>query len=233
MNRPACHKSGFTLIELLIVISIAVILMLLTVPAFLDIGRGSKMQAAVSQLNTTLNLARQWAITHRERVHVLFPDDYANLYTSADATDKRKALRSYVVFVEGKGYVTEWRYLPAGLYFVDSYNTLNINDKNIYKTDISAANNVFRQATFTNCPFPKVTSPRKPINSIIFEPDGQTKTFDIAPYEFYISEAVALDSAGSQVIKLTWKANPVLRGISVNKWTGSTRLIDFALREQN
>lgn len=230
--RTHRHTLGFTLIELLIVISIAVLLMLLTVPAFLDIGRGSKIQASVSQLNTTLNLARQWSITRRERVNVVFPDDFSNLYSGSDEVHKKKALRAYAVYVEGKGYVTEWRFLPAGVYFVDTYNTANLNNKNIYKTEISGANNVYRSVTFTNIPFPTATSSRKPINAIVFEPNGQTKVVDIAPYEIYISEAVPLDASGSKVIDLVWKENPVLRGISINKWTGSTRILDYAMRDE-
>lgn len=224
--RSRRYSSAFTFVELIVVLAIAVVLILVTMPALLDIGRGSKMKASVSQLDSTLAMARQWAITHRERVHVLFPDDHAGLYAGADPAEKEKALRSYVLFVEGKGYVSEWRYLHAGIYFVDSYDTNNENAKNVFAAQISPANNIFRAATLTNCPFPAATSSRMPINAVVFEPDGKPATVDIAPYEIYLAEAIAKDTPDAgEIITLIWKSNPVLRCIAVNKWTGSTHLV--------
>lgn len=227
MHRQS-HKTGFTLIELLIVISLAALLMMFTVPAFLDIGRGSKMEAAVNQLNTTLNLARQWAITKRERVYILFPDDHSNLYSGLGTNHNSKALRSYVAYVPNKGYITEWRFLPGGIYFVDSYNTPNLNNKNIYKNKIDEDNNLFRANTLEGMPFPTAQSGNKQINVLVFEPDGRTKAHDLAPTEVYLSEAIALEGSGGKVINLVWKENSVLRGLAINKWTGSTRILDFA-----
>jgi prepilin-type N-terminal cleavage/methylation domain-containing protein len=65
IRRPA---SGFTLIELLVVMVIAVVIMAVSLPAFISIGRGAGMRAAVNNVRSTVALSRQWAITHREQI---------------------------------------------------------------------------------------------------------------------------------------------------------------------
>ena len=209
------RRAGFTLVELLIVIAIVAVMMLLTVPAFLDIGRGSRMQAAVNQLNTTISLARQWAITKRENVYLVFPDDFSALYNGS-TNHIHKALRAYAAYVPGKGYITEWRFLPNGIYFVDSYNTPNINNK--HGTNIQPNNNLFRQQTLQQLPFPTASSGNEAINAIQFKPDGTVSASGIAPIEIYLAEGAALDGLAGKVVNLVWKENPALRGLVVNRW---------------
>jgi prepilin-type N-terminal cleavage/methylation domain-containing protein len=224
-------QRGFTLIELLIVVAVMAVLLLLTLPAFLDIGRGSKMESAVSQLHATINLARQWAITHRETVHIIFPDDWSQVYSGLSTNDYKKALRSYAVYTPSKGYITEWRYLPSGVFFVDTYNSLNLgirgNNSGI-NTNISATVNVFSSNNLTNLPFPTATSSRPPINALTIGPDGKLRRAGILTREIYLSEAVSLDGTGGRVVNLIWKDNPSVRGIAVNPYTGMARAIDFA-----
>lgn len=60
-------RIGFTLIELLAVLVIMVIMMSVAVVAFLNIGHAAGMRASVQNVQSSLNLARQNAITYRTR----------------------------------------------------------------------------------------------------------------------------------------------------------------------
>jgi len=47
---------------------IAVILMAVSLPSFISVGRGAGMRTATSSIRSTVALSRQWAITHREEI---------------------------------------------------------------------------------------------------------------------------------------------------------------------
>ena len=67
--RPAIVlASAFTLIELLVVMVIAVVIMAVSLPSFISMGRGAGMRTAVNNIRSTVALSRQWAITHREQI---------------------------------------------------------------------------------------------------------------------------------------------------------------------
>lgn len=59
---------AFTLIELLVVMVIAAVIMAVSLPSFISMGRGAGMRTAVNNVRSTLALSRQWAITHREQI---------------------------------------------------------------------------------------------------------------------------------------------------------------------
>ncbi|MDO9541217.1 MAG: hypothetical protein Q7J98_02695 [Kiritimatiellia bacterium] len=59
---------SFTLIELLVVIILMAIIIGISAPAFVGMGRGAGMRGAVRSVHSTLSLVRQWAITHKELV---------------------------------------------------------------------------------------------------------------------------------------------------------------------
>lgn len=226
MKSAKNHNLGFTLIELLVVIAIMVIMLLFAAPAFQDIGRGNRMRSAVHQLTTTLNLARQWAITKREPVYVIFPDDHKSLYQS-NAEHKDKALRAYVVFTRSQGFVTEWRYLPAGVYFVDPFNSSNFDSDDFF----SEQNNIFRGSILTNMPFPDMKSQHIPITALLFEPDGSLGNGGgVNPVEIYLAEAAFAEAESNEPLYIQWKTvgqdGSVIRAVSVSPHTGLTRVID-------
>jgi prepilin-type N-terminal cleavage/methylation domain-containing protein len=61
-------KKAFTLVELLIVMVIMAIIISMSIPAFIGIGRGADMRGTTRAISSTLSLCRQWAITHREKI---------------------------------------------------------------------------------------------------------------------------------------------------------------------
>lgn len=133
LNNPPKANPGFTLIELIVVVALIALIMGLALPAFMGIGRGGKLKTSAVDLRSTLALARQWAVTHREPAYVVFPDNDASLYAGFEE-HKSKALRAYAVYTESKGYVSQWKYLQDGVIFD--------------KEAATATNNVFR-ATLT------------------------------------------------------------------------------------
>lgn len=228
-------KRGFTLIELLLVIAVMGLLMAITVPAFVDIGRGSRMNTAVNQLRGTLNLARQMAITQRVNVHVLFPDAQRNLYNNLGTEHHRKAMRSYAVVTDGGGYVTDWKYLPDGVYFIDQFagsgDSQNKNTVNDNINKLTHNNSVFYNSTnnLIRTNFPDNVTANKPyINILTFRPDGKVAKAGVNPKEIFLAEAVALDTpTKSDVVELVWKENPVIMGITIMPFTGTTTLVDY------
>jgi len=47
---------------------IAVVIMAVSLPSFISMGRGAGMRTAVNNVRSTVALSRQWAITHREEI---------------------------------------------------------------------------------------------------------------------------------------------------------------------
>ncbi len=225
------YAKGFTLIELLLVIAVMGLLMAVTVPAFVDIGRGSRVQTAVNQLSGTINLARQMAITKRERVSIVFPDDLRNLYSGLNTNHYKKALRSYAVLSDSQGYVTDWKFLPNGVYFVDTHNAENQfrNNENWEQVDLSR--NVLGSNFLERVVFPITTGNARVIPQLVFLPNGQfLKPSGLAPGEspeIFLAEGVGQDTSGSRVIQLVWKANPILKGIKIRPYTGTIQITDY------
>lgn len=227
-DKGCPRVKGFTLVELLIVVSIMGLLLALTVPAFVDIGRGSRMSGAVSQLTSTLQLARQWAITQREEVSIVFPDDWAALY-GGNTNHYPKALRSYAVYTPSKGYLTDWRYLPEGVFFVDTHNTQNAIANNLNLAEVDANNNLFNPIWLRSgyVKFPTATSSQPPIYTLTYMPDGTVQSQGVKRIEIYMAEAVKLEGTAGKVVNLVWKGNPVMNMISIRPFTGVPQVVDF------
>jgi len=143
------RKRAFTLVELLVVIGIMGLLLVIATPMFNGLTRSSGMKGATMQLRTTLSLARQWAITHRETTYVLFPSPG----TGAQPKTDPKRLRAYNVYTRSDRWIRDWTMLPDGLVFdPESSQTNNVlvtgQVKYVSYTSNSATNDTLYGFTF-------------------------------------------------------------------------------------
>lgn len=111
---------AFTLIEMLTVIAIVGIILAVGIPAFTNMMKSGGLNAASRQIASTLTLARQYAITKRTNVRVVFP--YSG--TSGAGTNQAPPYQSYAVLQSGVTpiYLTKWEHLPLGTVFMDANN---------------------------------------------------------------------------------------------------------------
>ncbi len=121
-------RCGFTLIELLVVIAIVGLLMGGGIPAYQNLGRGAGIDSATAQLRSTISLARQWAITHRERVYIVFP-------VANPPGLEGYAYRSFNVFSPSDGYLREWILLREGLVFEPTHYPGATATMNVFHPD--------------------------------------------------------------------------------------------------
>ena len=150
--KTRTKQRGFTLIELLVVIVIIGVLFAVAMPVFENVGRKDTNRAAQQVMNT-LRLARQHAIAKRQWTFVVFPNtDGTYVPGTKGINTLDKCLRSYAVIAvtnmnemdEFKMYVdddtvgpvvtnmdlefvSDWKYLPEGIYFDDTKSLVNNN----------------------------------------------------------------------------------------------------------
>lgn len=108
--------------ELLVVMGIMTLIILASVPAFHGITRGSAMQSSLTQLRTTIALARQWAITRRQITYVVFPSSSNSIYSTYNVY----AITNIVSTNYQGEYVRDWTALPPGVFFETSAGGDNI-----------------------------------------------------------------------------------------------------------
>ena len=184
------RKRGFTLIELLVVITIIGLLFAVAMPVFENAGRKDTERAAF-QLITTLRLARQHAISKRQWTLVVFPNRDGGAYAAADVD---KCLRGYAVLAAKNNldgeyrfdptlrdprvqdmdleFVSDWKYLPEGIYFDD--------DPSLYCNWIFGAESSGQPTYEAVFQFPiDPANPQlrvRPMGAILFKPNGRSYT---------------------------------------------------------
>src|SRR5216683_3317131 len=146
--RDARPTAAFTLMELLVVMGIIALLAVVSLPAIRGISKSNAMAAANRQLLDDIALARQYAISTRSLVYMLFapPLDVFSpgensLLNLLSTTNQQLVLRSqataYALFsLRAVGnqpgqqtlrYLTAWRSLPEGVFIPSSKFTNTVN----------------------------------------------------------------------------------------------------------
>lgn len=233
-KRRPLWRNGFTLVELLIVISIMAIIIAIALPRFEDIGRGSKMRGAVTELRSSLALARQWAIANREDVYLIVPSDTSVLFGGLNTNTYGMALHSYAVYSKSRGFLKDWNYLPAGVYFWSTDNPAS--GQPAKKPDcVRSDYNVFRANMKYQLPFPETNSPIREVYAIRFGSQGwpgQNNAGNViagAFIDFYLMEATASDERAGKIVNLIFKGAPIVHGIRVSPQTGIVKAIDCGM----
>jgi prepilin-type N-terminal cleavage/methylation domain-containing protein len=176
--KPLARKSAFSLIELLVVIAIIGILAAISMPVFKNLRATDAMAASTRQLLDDVARARQYAISQRTTVYMIFcPQDFWNdpAFAALSPTEKVKAAKLYgkqltaYAFVtlrsvgEQPGqisprYLSPWHVMPDGAvipsfkFFARNFFPA-VQDPPLPAT----ANRIFRVAGFSvtnNIPFP-------------------------------------------------------------------------------
>lgn len=214
-------KRGFTLIELMVVVGLIGLLTMFAIPAFQTAGQGGRLNVAAFQLSTTLSLARQQAISTRQRVFVVFPDDEDVLYTGANAQYRFKAFRAYAVYGERDGYLSEWRSLPPGLIIDPDYSIGGAMEN----FTLRGGGSMF---LLDNIPFPHDTSPSREMYVVGFATDGPVHvrgTVNTHSPVVYLTEGwTSMDDAGGNFDWGLYRDDQVYRLVHVNAITGQTRI---------
>lgn len=115
-------QAGFTLAELLAVLLIIGIMLIVGLPAFMNLTNSSKLDAAANTVHSALKMARQHALTHNQPTYLVFHDD-----ETAVEADRHMAYRAFSVFTidlstspvtQDSGlFLNDWQTLPEGLVF--------------------------------------------------------------------------------------------------------------------
>jgi prepilin-type N-terminal cleavage/methylation domain-containing protein len=189
VRRARC--AAFTLIELLVVIAIIGLLATIGLPALKGFGKGTGMAGAERQLLQDLDLARQWAISGRATVYMVFapPNILNRLAQGSTSPSIMKQLTNlvsgqYSAYAllsmrtvgdqPGQGtprYLSEWKRLPQGILIpTNKFAPLNLDPPMVPYPD------EYRRGFATNAfPFPSTTKPMSfwTLPYIAFNPQGQ------------------------------------------------------------
>ena len=111
--KTAARNSGFTLIELLMVIAIIGILAAIVGPSIVNLRATDALAASTRQLLDDVARARQYAISQRTTVYMVFcPSDfwsdpnYATLYSQLPQSERDKIPKLYDKQLNGYTFVT-------------------------------------------------------------------------------------------------------------------------------
>jgi type IV fimbrial biogenesis protein FimT len=98
-------QEGHTLMELMVMLAVIGIISALAVPNFLTLNSGVQIHSATEEIASELRLARQLAITHRDRVRITF--DFEQQALVAQLVNGSEATLHHVYRYADKGVAVE------------------------------------------------------------------------------------------------------------------------------
>ncbi len=200
----AARSAAFTLIELITVIGILVLLIALSAPTLTSISQGSNIRTAERQIQAGTYLARQQAVTSRQRIVFCIPTSWAssNAYVRKDMLQ-----RSIILFAESTGGVArptsvvgKVEVLPPGVVFTNSWTSPN-RVWTSYDFLDDNDNVLFRGVGF-----------RYAATGTIYWKDADGSL----PYKMILTEGDMKDNSTSP----TYRKNPIVSTSEVNRITG-------------
>jgi prepilin-type N-terminal cleavage/methylation domain-containing protein len=216
------HRSlrAFTLLELMMVIAIIGFIAAVTLPHVHGFGQANSMSAATRQLLDDVALARQRAMVNRSTVYMVFvpPEfwkvpQYTGVFPNRQETNLlTHQYAAYALISLGSvgdqpgqhypRYLTDWRFLPAGVFLAPFQFTLTNNPPtytNITTTNTLSDTVINSQIYAWNTayvPFPSIYPGNNPLNPqstnffplpcIAFSPQGGLATQSTNQYNQYI-----------------------------------------------
>ena len=209
-------RKGFTLVELMVVVVIIAILVMVAAPVFQGATRGGALRSASFTFSTALTLARQAAITQRQYIYVIIPDNNPALF-SANPREAEKAYKAFAPYSRKDGYMAEWTMLPPGIVFNPTF-----------AVGLAATRNIFvKDALIDDLPFPLNNSALFKLHATCYRPDGAT-TLGNTPFAIYMGEGITetdlnAGTASAPVIK----PNTPTMEFNVHPLTGRIRTREY------
>lgn len=208
-------KAGFTLIELMVVVGIMAVMFSLAIPAYQNLTKGSKVTGAMLQLKNTFSLARQHAITRREKTYVVFPPN-----DIATSSTYEYGLRSYRVYSESWKFLSDWYFLPEGLIFDPDGSVSDSNVTNLLYSTIT-------EFSITN--FPDENGVVESMYAVAFNQDGSLKTVNNALLK---SPAIFLTEGwtfwdGSKLSYSNMPNSKIGKFIKLSAWSGMSKAGEY------
>ncbi|HPN85069.1 MAG TPA: hypothetical protein PK821_07030 [Victivallales bacterium] len=183
--KSRIKSSCFTIIELLVVIAIMALLLYAAMPAFEKMAKGSGVELAARNVYNYLSMARNYAITNRQYIAVVFPMTDETLNASLDypnsgvpATHRNRGYRACIVnsskvfqrWIPGDS----WQLVPAGVAFLDVGNDSDddpVVDSGERNDAIVAADALIADVNFSD--LTGGSSMIDDVVAIIFKPTGR------------------------------------------------------------
>ncbi len=219
MKKRLC---SFTLVELLVVMAIMAMLLYIATPAFEKMAKGGGSELAARNIYNYLSLSRNYAITNRQFVAVLFPMKGSTDYPSSGIPSNyyNSSYRACLVKLNGSNYEfvrwipgETWQFLPTGTIILDAGKDKDDDPvtNNSERNDDIDSSGLIDKVNFSD--LSGGSSSVDDVCGIIFKPTG-----DIVGSTRYIEIGEGKYEGSSLVITNT---NPSsLLSITISQYTG-------------